>query len=200
MRKKFDIEINKEFNNNIINYGIIKGNEIIVFIKAGQDGSLYGYENKYIKMAERLNKKYGCSVICSSNPFDGKNPLDNAMDLIGEYAKDFVDYKIYYLGFSNGGVIGIWFGTLYDKIKKIISVNAPLIYNYHKTKEGILRFKEENIILIYGEYDQSINYVPLLEALNQDKLQIEILSKEDHHISKCKEDFFTIPEKYFFDN
>ena len=77
---KFDVEINKKFSDNIIiNYGIVNGNNTIVFIKAGQDGSLYGYQDKYIKMAKRLNQKYGCSVICSSNPFDGRNPLDNAM-------------------------------------------------------------------------------------------------------------------------
>ena len=79
---KFDKEIHSNFNDEIIDYGIVEGNNIIVFIKAGQDGSLYGYQNKYIKMARRLNKKYGCSVICSSNPFDGNNPLDNAMEII----------------------------------------------------------------------------------------------------------------------
>ena len=60
---KFDKEIHSNFNDEIIDYGIVEGNNIIVFIKAGQDGSLYGYQNKYIKMARRLNKKYGCSVI-----------------------------------------------------------------------------------------------------------------------------------------
>ena len=40
-----------------IEYGIIEGNNTIVFIKSGQNGSIYGYNNKYIKMAKRLNKK-----------------------------------------------------------------------------------------------------------------------------------------------
>ena len=48
---KFDKEIHSNFNDEIIDYGIVEGNNIIVFIKAGQDGSLYGYQNKYIKMA-----------------------------------------------------------------------------------------------------------------------------------------------------
>ena len=108
---KFDKEINSTFKDTItIEYGIVEGNNTIVFIKVGQDGSLYGYHNKYIKMAKRLNQKYGCSVICSSNPFDGNNPLDNAMEVIEDYAKKFDDYKIYYLGYSNGALIGAWFG------------------------------------------------------------------------------------------
>ena len=67
--EKFDKEIKKEFKDiAIIEYGIVEGNNTIVFIKAGQNGSLYGYQNKYVRMANNLNKKYGCSVICSSNP------------------------------------------------------------------------------------------------------------------------------------
>ena len=92
------------------------------------------YQDKYIKMAKRLDRKYGCSVICSSNPFDGRNPLDNAMEVIKEYATQFDDYTIYYLGFSNGALIGAWFGTNYLKIKRMALVNGPLMYNYHKTK------------------------------------------------------------------
>ena len=34
---KFDVEINKKFSDNIIiNYGIVNGNNTIVFIKAGK--------------------------------------------------------------------------------------------------------------------------------------------------------------------
>lgn len=199
MRNKFDIEIKKEFKDSTnIDYGIIKGNDKIVFIKAGQDGSLYGYENKYLRMADRLNKNYNCSVICSSNPFDGNNPLDNAMEVIEEYASKFNDYDIYYLGYSNGGLIGLWFGTQYNKMKKIISINAPLMYNYHITKKGITDFNGDKIVLVYGEYDQSINYVPLLENIFQPKLTIEIIEGEDHYISKDTEHFFKIPEKHFF--
>ena len=44
------------------------------------------YQNKYIKMAKRLNQKYGCSVICSSNPFDGNNPSVNENNKTNKYA------------------------------------------------------------------------------------------------------------------
>lgn len=43
---KFDKEIHSKFEDiAIIDYGIVEGNNIIVFIKAGQNGSLYGYQN-----------------------------------------------------------------------------------------------------------------------------------------------------------
>ena len=197
---KFDKEIHSKFEDiAIIDYGIVEGNNIIVFIKAGQNGSLYGYQNKYIKMAKRLNKKYGCSVICSSNPFDGNNSLDNAMEVIEDYAKRFDDFKIYYLGYSNGALIGAWFGIKYPKIKRMALVNGPLMYNLYKTKEGALSFKGESINFIYGEYDQSIGYVELLKSIENDKIKVFIEEGQDHHFSKSEEDFQKIPEKYLFE-
>ncbi len=196
---KFDKEIHSNFNDEIIDYGIIEGNNIIVFIKAGQDGSLYGYQNKYIKMARRLNKKYGCSVICSSNPFDGNNPLDNAMEIIEDYAKIFDNYKIYYLGYSNGALIGAWFGVKYPKIKRMALVNGPLMYNFHKTKEGALSFNGDMISFIYGEYDQSIGYIDLLKNMENDKIKVFVEKGQDHHFSKSEESFQEIPEKYLFE-
>ena len=196
---KFDKEIHSNFNDEIIDYGIVEGNNIIVFIKAGQDGSLYGYQNKYIKMARRLNKKYGCSVICSSNPFDGNNPLDNAMEIIEDYAKIFDNYKIYYLGYSNGALIGAWFGVKYPKIKRMALVNGPLMYNFHKTKEGALSFNGAMISFIYGEYDQSIGYIDLLKNMENDKIKVFVEKGQDHHFSKSEESFQEIPEKYLFE-
>lgn len=196
---KFDKEIHSSFNDEVIDYGIVEGNNTIVFIKAGQDGSLYGYQNKYIKMARRLNEKYECSVICSSNPFDGNNPLNNAMKIIEDYAKIFDNYKIYYLGYSNGALIGAWFGVKYPKIKRMALVNGPLMYNFHKTKEGALSFSGDMISFIYGEYDQSIGYIDLLKNIENDKIKVFVEKGQDHHFSKSEESFQEIPEKYLFE-
>ena len=196
---KFDKEIQSKFEDiAIIDYGIVEGNNTIVFIKAGQNGSLYGYQNKYIKMAKRLNKKYGCTVICSSNPFDGNNPLDNAMEVIEDYAKKFDDYKIYYLGFSNGALIGAWYGVKYPKIQRMALVNGPLMYNYHNTKEGALSFDKERLSFVYGEYDPSIGYIDLLNNIKNNKIKVYIEEGQDHHFSKSEEEFQSIPDKYLF--
>lgn len=146
----FDIIIHKNFEENIIDYGIIKGNETIIFIKSGQDGTIYGYQNKYLNIAQEINKKYGYTVICSSNPFDGNNPLDNAFQVINEYVNNnkFKDYKIYYMGHSNGGLIGIRFGINYPQIKRMLLINTPLMINIHKTKECIKNFKGEKLTMV----------------------------------------------------
>jgi len=199
MKKDFDIIIHSPFKDiAVIDYGIVKGNNKIVFIKAGQDGSMYGYENKYLKIATSINDKYGYTVICSSNPFDGTNPLDNAMDVIENYCKDnnYKDYEIYYMGTSNGGIIGAQFGFNYPKIKRMILINAPLMINLHKTKEGIKSFKGDKIVLIYGSLDQSYMYVELIKPLLNDVVKLKIIEGQDHFFSKDTYDFKKLPEDY----
>lgn len=198
---EFDIVMCKKFDDKInIDYGIVNGNNTILFIKAGQDGSMYGYENKYLKIAKRINDKYGFTVISSSNPFDGRNPLDNAMEVIEEYSKErFEDYNIYYMGHSNGGLIGAWYGNQYKKIKRMLLINAPLMYNWHKTKEGIKKFTGELVSMIYGEYDQSIQFTELLKPLLNESIKLNIIKNEDHHFKNNMEDFLSLPEQYLID-
>lgn len=185
----------------IINYGIIKGNSTIIFIKAGQDGSCYGYHDKYLKIAKSLNVKYGFSVICSSNPFNWVNPLDDAMQVIDNYCKDnnLNNYVIYYMGHSNGALIVAWFGVDYPKIKRMLLVNAPLMICFDKTKKGIMRFNGEKMVIVYGGLDQSFSYVDLLKPLCNDKIKLEIIDGQDHHFSNECFDFKKLPEIFLLD-
>lgn len=182
----------------VIEYGIIEGNNTIVFIKSGQNGSIYGYNNKYIKMAKRLNKKYKCTVICSSNPFDGNNPLDNAFTVIEKYTSKFEDYKVYYLGFSNGALIGAYFGINYPKIKRMLLVNMPLIYDINLIKNNLNNFNNEKITIVYGSLDYSINSLENIKDIKSNRMDIKVVPNEDHYFSKDEEDFYSLPEKYLF--
>lgn len=182
----------------VIEYGIIEGNNTIVFIKSGQNGSIYGYNNKYIKMAKRLNKKYKCTVICSSNPFDGNNPLDNAFTVIEKYTSKFEDYKVYYLGFSNGALIGAYFGINYPKIKRMLLVNMPLIYDINLIKNNLNNFNNEKVTIVYGSLDYSINLLENIKNIKSNRLDIKVILNEDHYFSKDEEDFYSLTEKYLF--
>ena len=194
----FDEVIHKEFNDTVIDYGIVNGNNTIVFIKSGQDGSMCGYKNKYLRMANDINNKYGYTVICSSNPYNGVNPLDDAIEVINNYCsnKGYKDYEIYYMGHSCGGLIGLWYGVNYPHIKRILSVNAPLMYNWHNTKYGIKRFKGDRLTLVYGSLDQSIKYTELAKLLESDIVKLEIVEGQDHHFSKNDDDFYNLPFEF----
>ena len=71
-----------------INYGFLVGNQSIVFIKAGLEGDIIGYESKYLLLAQILRDEYGCSVIVSSNPKTPTSHADIDKAIINQYALD----------------------------------------------------------------------------------------------------------------
>lgn len=183
----------------IINYGIINGNETIFFIKTGQDGDIYGYENKYLLIANNINKKKGYTVICSSNPFRKTNPLDDAMNKIENYAKEnnFNNYIVYYMGVSNGARLGMTYGYKYPQIKKMLLINSPIQFNWPQAKEGIKQISEEQTMnIVFGELDQSYKYIELLKPLLKDNIKLDILKDVDHQFTNKLNEFIELPDKY----
>lgn len=194
-RNDFDIIESINYIDVIINYGIIDGNEIIVFIKVGKDGTIYGYNNKYLSLASYINTKYGYTVICSSN--NGKSILNNEMDMIKNYCQNkFINYQIYYIGISNGASLGMLYGYNYEQIKKMLLINGPLMINFDKIINGLLKYKGDKIYLIYGEKDPSSKYVNLLKELKNDKINVLTISNEGHNLNFNDERLIQILEKF----
>lgn len=182
-----------------IEYGIIKGSSTVVFIKVGQNGSIYGYENKYLIIAKRLNKEYGYSVIVSSNPFDGNNPLEHDMNIVKKYCseKDIKDDKVYYMGQSNEARIGISWGYQYPEIKRMLLINSPIFINCHVLKNGIKQSKNQEMFFIYGDRDDSYNYIGLIEPLLDNNKKIIIIKGADHNFVNMLDEFIKLPIEYF---
>lgn len=202
----FDIIQTRNYKGKLIEYGINNGKPCcmdILFIKVGQDGSCYGYRNKYARIAERVSSKYGITVIVSSNPFDGENPLDDGMQVIREYCSekdlDFEKTRVFYMGVSNGAVIGAWYAHLYDNIEKMLLVNMPVKISYwHITLEGIQNFivKDKKIYIVYGEYDACCMYAELFDDMEIDRISTHIVMGEDHNFTFSMEKFLLLSEKY----
>ena len=57
------VETKHQSQSGEIEYGYIRGNDKVVCIKAGRGGNHLGYEKKYVRIAERLNSLFGCTVI-----------------------------------------------------------------------------------------------------------------------------------------
>ena len=183
----FDKVLERNFNNINIDYGIINGNNNIVLIKTGREGTIYGYNNKYLELAKYINSKYGSTIFVSSNPSSNIaiNQLDDAYMLIEEYCskKEFSKFQIYYIGISNGGLVGAWYGYKYSRIKRMLLINSPLMINYHKFKDGLISFNKEKIVLLYGSLDPSYKLVGLLDCINNDKVKYYIIDGGDHYLS-----------------
>ena len=182
-----------------IEYGIVKGNSIVVFIKVGQNGSIYGYENKYLIIAKKLNKEYGYSVIISSNPFDGNNPLEHDMNVVKEYCieNNMKDYQVYYMGQSNGARKGMSWGYQYPEIKRMLLINSPIFINWHVLKNGIIKSKNQEIIVVYGDRDDSYKYIGLIEPLLDNNKKLIIINGADHNFVNMLDEFINLPINYF---
>ncbi len=194
---------NRVFYASVIQYGIIKGNNKILFIKPGKNGSLIGYNEKYYKLAKYINKKYGFTVICSNNPYVSPyNPLDDAMEVINEYVTEmkFNTFEIYYFGNSCGGLLGARYAHLYPNIKKALLINPPLSMSYHKTKNSIEKFEGENMVFIYGSLDPSFQYVGLLDFVKNPKISYKILDGEDHNLSNNTTTYEELLDNYLFND
>lgn len=151
-------------------------------------------------MANLVNEKTGSTVICASNPFAGQNPLDDAMKIIEQYCqqKEYLNYKLFYLGFSSGGYIGAVFGIDYPQIEKMLLVNMPLMYNWHKIKSGLIKYNGQKLTLVYGSLDQSVKYLELLKRINNERIETIIIPNQDHYFSNSEKVFEQLPLKHLF--
>ena len=175
-----------------VNMGYIPGSEKVLFIKTGQGGSIYGYENKYLDLALRFNEKYGFSVFVSATVEDDKNTFDRDMLVVD---KVFVNqsYQIYYLGVSKGGLIGMWHGSENEKIVKMVTINAPLMINYHsKTRPAIERLGDK-LWMVVGSLDPSYDYTPFLKG----RANVKIIKGADHNLVGSEESLFDIAEELY---
>ncbi len=201
----YDKIITREYNNTVIEYGILYGNadsidRRILLVKVGQNGSIYGYRDKYLKMAERIHNQCGITVVIASNPFNGGNPLEDAMEVIKEYCVAESDFfEVLLMGHSNGAVIASWYAYKYPEISKMLLINMPIGVEYwHVTKRGIENFiaNDGKIDVVYGEYDAGYTYIDLLRNMGNPNLETHVVKGEDHHFSFREENFLSLPERY----
>ena len=169
-------------SNDQVNIGYIPGSSTVLFIKTGQGGSIYGYENKYLDLGIEVNAKYGFSVFVSATSSDSKEAYERDMQLL-EQCLSTTEYEICYLGVSKGGLIGIWHGADNPKVKRMVSVNAPLMINFHsKTLPGIKKLGKEKLTMVYGSLDPSYKYVPFVEK----HTNIQIIEGANHNLNSTQ--------------
>lgn len=180
-------------------FALIKGNASIFAIKTGRDGSVYGYNNKYLNIANTLHTKYGCSVIICSNPFTYGNALETLMEVIGEYSmqNNFTDHVIYYMGTSAGANDGARFSYLYPDIRKLLLINGPITSNTPQMIEGIEKSKCEKIVFVYGEKDPSYRYVKMISLIKNNNMQTVIIPEADHNFCGMENSFEALPDILF---
>ena len=202
----FDIKVSAFCNSVQIDYGIINGkfniesSHIVVYIKAGLTGSIYGYENKYLKMAKNLNEKFGVSVFVASNPEGTGNSIGHGLQIIKNYCKErqIKQFNVYFVGVSNGGEQGLFAFEKNPLIKKALLIGAPLNYNPDLIQKALINFNGEKLHLICGDKDPGFGLFKLYSELENEKIIFTAFLNVDHVFSGNTELFIKLPEKYLF--
>lgn len=202
----FDLKVSALCNSVQIDYGIINGkfniesSHIVVYIKAGLTGSIYGYENKYLKMAKNLNEKFGVSVFVASNPEGTGNSIGHGLQIIKNYCKErqVKQFNVYFVGVSNGGVQGLFAFEKNPLINKALLIGAPLNYNPDLIKKALINFNGEKLHLICGDKDPGFGLFKLYSELENEKIIFTAFLNVDHVFSGNTELFIKLPEKYLF--
>ena len=184
---KYDKVIGKQF-------GIIQGEKYLVFIKTGKGGSIEGFKNKYLNICDFLFKKYGYTFVVSANPKDSVCDLEEEIKSVDKYVGDYKE--IYFVGISNGASIGAAQCSKIEKIKNAVLINAPLMINFHKIKEGVEKFRGNNMYFLYGEADPSFRYIEILNVIKNTACKYKIIKGEGHDFSK---ESLISELNYFFD-
>lgn len=168
-------------------YGITVGYKDVLFVKTELNGSIYGSQNRYLKMAKRINFKYGLTVIIASNLTD--MTLENDFNILNQYLNG---KKIYFMGVANGGSLAIQNEKVSMMIDKMLLINLPLMINLHKTKDGIKNYKGK-LTCVFGSKDPSFNYLPLIQDFRN--VNIVVIPNQDHNFTNGDE-FLYLPDKY----
>ena len=175
-------------------FGIIQGEKYLVFIKTGKGGSIEGFKNKYLNICDFLFKKYGYTFVVSANPKDSVCDLEEEIKCISKYIGDYKE--IYFVGISNGASIGAAQCRKIEKIKNAVLINAPLMINFHKIKEGAQKFRGNNMYFLYGEDDPSCRYIEILDSIKNTACKYKIIKGEGHDFST---ESLISELNYFFD-
>lgn len=178
-----------------IQYGILFGNEKIVFIKSGAGGNIRGYQDKYLKMAHRVHKNLGATVICASNgDLDGKIQLKADKALIEKVisSRGFEHYELYFVGTSDGGEHSLKLSGQFTQTSKFLGINSSCS-NADDFVNRIQSLPRQKKIFVYGAEDiDSHDIVPRLKTLVCDNLELVVLDGVDHNFTDKVDDFINL--------
>lgn len=189
----FDNVVKTPFKRKNINYGILIGNEKIVFIKSGCGRDLIKPNNKYLKMAHRVHERLGATVICASNPYieGGHIMADKAMILEIISQIKLSNFELYFVGVSDGAYHNLLLANEFTETVKILGINSS-----RKTPEDLKEklFALENIpkILVYGTKDYERDIIPFLKKINPDNTKIINIEGANHEFEGMEKEFIEL--------
>ena len=169
-----------------IDYGFVfsRDRHKIFLIKAGQDGSIYGYQNKYLKLAYELRDLYGFSVVCASTPSSDIDQIAQFAEIVHSEFKITDATKIYFMGMSKSASIGCLGHASFPQISRFLLIKPPLMINTTKQCRCAQNFAGEMMTFVFGSLDPSAHLAGLLKLHERENVRIAIIPGQDHYFSK----------------
>ncbi len=192
-----DYGYGERYEYGVIDQGSAASGAAIVFIKPGLGGTVFGHQNKYLKIAKALNEKFHYPVICSANK--DSEGLSGDMKFVSDYAMSMglEDWSVYYFGHSNGALRGLQEARRFPKIQRALLVNPPLMMDLHKSILGAKEFSGQSMRLVVGSKDPSADIASQFSELNGERFAVEILDGVDHNFTDAQDLFASLPQKLF---
>jgi len=167
----------------------------VVIILPGIDGSVDGYENKYIRMAERIVERQHKAVVRLSNHFitslHWEDNLRRAIEYVDQNAAELFGHNtinVEIFGHSAGAAMAARLAWEYPEITKLLLVNMAAALAPEKILTGLTQYKNE-YHLVFGSEDPSVAFTVLLP----DDAKTTIIEGADHYFSdEHLESFITL--------
>lgn len=170
----------KQIGKEKVDYDIIFGNEKVVFIKAGYEGSVSGHENKYIQMARKIHNRLGATVICASNPDEPYEELDEAEIRWVVSEIGLTKFELYFVGTSDGAHQNLLLTSKFPETAKFLGINASCVSRLD-IKERLCNLPNVDKILVCGTKDRdTLYYIPYLQKSNIPNLTIKFVEGANH--------------------
>lgn len=189
----YDKRIGKTLGGERIDYGLVCGNEKIVFIKTGADGSIRGYRDKYLKMAHRIHNRLGATVICASNPDADSEQVTADQTMICQVAKElgFARFMVYLVGVSDGGYHNLLLAQKVSETVKLLGINTSLI-DEEDLAEKLREIPQIEKILVYGTEDYDFACVSMLQEMEGKNVKVVTVDGADHEFTGMVDAFVAL--------
>ena len=182
----------------------INGNNDILLIIVGYNGSISGSENKYFRIAKRANEVYGNTVFIVDNNERNWDSPENYFNVIINYVKENTlsdEIKIKLFGNSAGATLAISYAWKCPEITKMLLVNPPLFEeNLELIADGIKLFGG-SATLVMGKNDPSYELAKLFVQEKYTNIFKEIVfyDNADHKFKGLISEFVNLPFQYLYD-
>ena len=192
---RYDKIVSKTVDGEKIHYGILYGNEKIVFIKTGAGGTIRGYKGKNLQMAHRVHERFGATVICASNPYTDEHSqiaADKAIIAKAAAAGNYADYEVYLSGTSDGGYYNLLLAQELPQTVKVLGIN-PSLKTVSDLTDKLRALPHVQKIMVYGTKDELYEEcVPVLTDLACEKLKVITVDGADHEFRGMLEEYIEL--------